>query len=105
MPRGKGTSGKRQRKDGYGIAPPLPVNEVLVDAAGGRWSLDGGPCYALERNSCPTMPLCMSRECSETPAVAKLELSSNGPLFQEIHLYQRVGQKRRVDDWKESHGQ
>ncbi|KFD71797.1 hypothetical protein M514_15907 [Trichuris suis] len=122
MPRGKGTSGKRQRKDGYGIAPPLPVNEVLVDAAGGRWSLgrlfatggfgslyfvqrvDGGPCYALERNSCPTMPLCMSRECSETPAVAKLELSSNGPLFQEIHLYQRVGQKRRVDDWKESHG-
>ncbi|CDW56299.1 nucleosomal histone kinase 1 [Trichuris trichiura] len=101
MPRGKAALGKRQRKDGYGVAPPLPVNEVLVDAAGGRWSLGRlfatggfGSLYFVQR----------SKECSETPAVAKLELSSNGPLFQEIHLYQRVGQKRRIDEWRESHG-
>uniref|UniRef100_A0A5S6QQ67 non-specific serine/threonine protein kinase n=1 Tax=Trichuris muris TaxID=70415 RepID=A0A5S6QQ67_TRIMR len=93
--------GRGLRKDGYGIAPPLPVNEVLVDAVGGRWTLGRlfatggfGSLYFVQP----------PKKDSGTPSVAKLELSTNGPLFQEIHLYQRVGHQKLIDDWKNSHG-
>ncbi|KAI0211745.1 Serine/threonine-protein kinase VRK1 [Lamellibrachia satsuma] len=88
----------KERKKPYELADPLPEGEVMKDLTGNLWRLGtpfatGGFGLIYEAFS-ETNP-----RSNGTSYVIKLEPHSNGPLFCEMHFYQRVCKPSIIQKW------
>lgn len=89
----------RAPKGGHQLAAALPEGEVLRDSIKGEWKLGKpigsggfGLIYLADRNSTASVPM-------NAPYVMKLEPHSNGPLFCELHFYQRAAKAEYIEQW------
>lgn len=91
---------KRKKAGAYKMPDPLPAGEVLTDIRKKQWSLGAsvgkggfGEIYlALEVKD--------GRTQGEPSHVIKIEPHENGPLFCELHFYQRAGKADIISAWK-----
>ncbi|XP_071485801.1 serine/threonine-protein kinase VRK1-like [Diadema antillarum] len=88
------------RKRAYQMPKPLPEGEVLKDTRKKEWKLGGpigeggfGLIYRADVNRA-------GKVSADAPYVVKIEPHENGPLFTELHCYQRVAQPEQVDAWQ-----
>ncbi|KAK2160240.1 hypothetical protein LSH36_137g01037 [Paralvinella palmiformis] len=83
----------------YKLPDPLPAGEILRDYCKKEWKLGKpigaggfGLIYLSDQNS----PGPVS---DNAPYALKLEPHANGPLFCELHFYQRVAKPEQIEEW------
>ncbi|XP_056639501.1 serine/threonine-protein kinase VRK1-like [Diorhabda sublineata] len=93
---------KRKAANGYKLAEPLPLGEVLQDISKKQWKLGSsigqggfGAIYSAKE---------ATDNSNKYPYVIKIEPHSNGPLFVEMHFYMRNCKKEDVDEFKRKAG-
>ncbi|XP_033735096.1 serine/threonine-protein kinase VRK1-like isoform X2 [Pecten maximus] len=106
MPRGKASAaGAGVKKPRGPKAQKLPDSfapgTILGDLRKKEWKLGKeigqggfGLIYLANENGCPVE--------SNAPYVVKIEPHSNGPLFCELHYYQRVAKADMIEAWKKT---
>ncbi|KRX74530.1 WD repeat-containing protein 44 [Trichinella sp. T6] len=89
----------QRKKKVYSLAPVLPDAEILTDAKKQKWLLGKhfasggfGRIHFVEK---------VDDKCK---AVAKIEFATNGPLYTEMHYYQRAASLDKLSEWKNQHG-
>ncbi|KRX41928.1 WD repeat-containing protein 44 [Trichinella murrelli] len=89
----------QRKKKVYSLAPVLPDAEILTDAKKQKWLLGKhfasggfGRIHFVEK---------VDDKCK---AVAKIEFATNGPLYTEMHYYQRAAGLDKLSEWKKQHG-
>ncbi|KRZ13947.1 WD repeat-containing protein 44 [Trichinella zimbabwensis] len=89
----------QRKKKIYSLAPVLPEAEILTDAKKQKWLLGKhfasggfGRIHFVEK---------VDDKCK---AVAKIEFATNGPLYTEMHYYQRAASLEKLSEWKIQHG-
>ncbi|KRX93337.1 WD repeat-containing protein 44 [Trichinella pseudospiralis] len=89
----------QRKKKIYSLAPVLPEAEILTDAKKQKWLLGKhfasggfGRIHFVEK---------VDDKCE---AVAKIEFATNGPLYTEMHYYQRAASLEKLSEWKIQHG-
>lgn len=103
MPRGKAGTSAAAKKPRAPKGPKLPApfasGTILQDLKKKQWKLGNevgkggfGLIYLASEDASSPVP-------STAEHVIKIEPLSNGPLFCELHFYQRVSKPDMIDDW------
>lgn len=94
---------KKRRANAYKMPDPLPLGEVLTDIRKKQWSLGQsvgkggfGEIYLAKEHK-------DGASKGEYSYVIKIEPHENGPLFCELHFYQRAAKPESIDGWKRKH--
>ncbi|XP_046371231.2 serine/threonine-protein kinase VRK1-like isoform X2 [Haliotis rufescens] len=103
MPRAPKAAAKRPRAPkGHKLAETFPNGEILQDVFKKQWKL--GP--VIGQGGFGLIYLAAEAQDSvgsTAPYVVKIEPKENGPLFCELHFYQRVCKKDLLDSWLGGH--
>lgn len=86
--------------NGHKLPDPIPPDEILVDVTKKQWRLGKsigvggfGEIYIASDD--------VSKPASANAMfVVKIEPHDNGPLFTEMHFYNRVAKPEMIDEWK-----
>eukprot|EP00057_Strongylocentrotus_purpuratus_P013099 XP_011667573.1 PREDICTED: serine/threonine-protein kinase VRK1-like [Strongylocentrotus purpuratus] len=91
------------RKKAYKLPDPLPEGDVLQDVRKKEWRLGKpigqggfGMIYKASENT-------SGKTKSDGTYVIKIEPHENGPLYTELHFYQRAAQVDQVAKWQKEH--
>lgn len=90
----------RVAANGHKLPDPIPLGEILADVAKKQWRLGKsvgvggfGEIYIASDD--------ISKPASENSAfVIKIEPHNNGPLFTEMHFYNRAAKSEMIEEWK-----
>ncbi|XP_064601190.1 serine/threonine-protein kinase VRK1-like [Liolophura sinensis] len=93
---------KPSRTKAYKIPPPLPRGEILTDVKKKPWKIGPGIgqggfglIYLASDDTSHSVG-------SDAEYVMKVEPISNGPLFCELHFYQRAAKAETIEDFRQN---
>ncbi|XP_065325028.1 serine/threonine-protein kinase VRK1-like isoform X1 [Gordionus sp. m RMFG-2023] len=93
---------KKKPKILHKLPEKFPANEILTDLVGNKWKLGvqigiGG--FGAIYLAIPHL----SQSKTNLEYVAKIEPFNNGPLFTEMHFYQRCCKREQIEEWIHNH--
>ncbi|XP_071963713.1 serine/threonine-protein kinase VRK1-like [Antedon mediterranea] len=104
MPGSKAVAAKPKKARAYKLPKPLPEGEILTEHSGKRqWRIGSiigqggfGYIYLASDNV-------KEKVVAEAQHVLKIEPQGNGPLFVELHFYQRAAKEEMLEQFRKSH--